>query len=379
MADKTLYARIKYLTQSASNWTINDPTLLNGEVGFESDTGKLKIGDGILSWNSLPYSKVSVIDNLNSDSEVEPLSAKQGKNLRGSIEGTILTDIALSGFLTELRTLITQIAYTTDTSNATATLSALDAVISSISGNYKIEKHLTNCSLSNDANVISSGSSYVSTVITDEGYSVNNVQILMGTTDITSTAWSSSTNTIAIESVTGTIDITAVASESYTEQVIYSNYTGTGEKFSTGDIAIDFSKGDYVEATIDASDLSVVDQTNIFGFGKNGNSNIEGSTGECILVYKRKHNSVDKILFRAYDYATSGSTSLRDQWMDHSDFSNIVIRININGVYLNGVKVTGYNSSLISYITGESKFTLGARSSKLSYATYKRISVFHKN
>jgi hypothetical protein len=40
---------------TAANWTSADPTLLAGELGYESDTGKLKIGDGSTAWSSLAY------------------------------------------------------------------------------------------------------------------------------------------------------------------------------------------------------------------------------------------------------------------------------------------------------------------------------------
>lgn len=39
----------------ASDWTYNNPTLASGEVGFETDTGKVKIGTGSMDWVSLPY------------------------------------------------------------------------------------------------------------------------------------------------------------------------------------------------------------------------------------------------------------------------------------------------------------------------------------
>lgn len=40
---------------TASNWSTVNPTLLEGEVGFETDTNKFKFGDGISTYNSLNY------------------------------------------------------------------------------------------------------------------------------------------------------------------------------------------------------------------------------------------------------------------------------------------------------------------------------------
>ena len=52
---KTLNVRQKQKYDTASNWTTNNPVLLAGEIGIESDTNKLKIGDGTTTWNSLSY------------------------------------------------------------------------------------------------------------------------------------------------------------------------------------------------------------------------------------------------------------------------------------------------------------------------------------
>jgi hypothetical protein len=45
---------------TASNWTSTNPILKAGEPGFETDTYKLKIGDGINTWRNLPYTSTTV-------------------------------------------------------------------------------------------------------------------------------------------------------------------------------------------------------------------------------------------------------------------------------------------------------------------------------
>ena len=47
--------RIQLRRDTAANWTSGNPTLTQGEVGFETNTGKFKIGDGSTAWNSLGY------------------------------------------------------------------------------------------------------------------------------------------------------------------------------------------------------------------------------------------------------------------------------------------------------------------------------------
>lgn len=47
--------RFQQKRDTAANWTTDDPTLLSGEFGVETDTGKYKIGDGTTAWTSLVY------------------------------------------------------------------------------------------------------------------------------------------------------------------------------------------------------------------------------------------------------------------------------------------------------------------------------------
>lgn len=55
MAEKILNTRVLQKTDLAANWKSNNPVLKAGEIGCESDTHKVKIGDGKTSWNSLSY------------------------------------------------------------------------------------------------------------------------------------------------------------------------------------------------------------------------------------------------------------------------------------------------------------------------------------
>ncbi len=46
---------IQLRRDTAANWTSVNPTLANGEAGWETDTGKVKIGNGATAWASLAY------------------------------------------------------------------------------------------------------------------------------------------------------------------------------------------------------------------------------------------------------------------------------------------------------------------------------------
>ena len=49
---------------TASQWTSSNPTLASGEQGFETDTGKMKIGNGATAWNSLAYLGAGTVTSI---------------------------------------------------------------------------------------------------------------------------------------------------------------------------------------------------------------------------------------------------------------------------------------------------------------------------
>lgn len=50
---------IQLRRDTAANWTSENPTLAAGELAWESDTGKFKIGTGSTAWTGLSYSTVA--------------------------------------------------------------------------------------------------------------------------------------------------------------------------------------------------------------------------------------------------------------------------------------------------------------------------------
>jgi len=48
--------KIQFRRDTASAWTSANPILSQGEAGYEYDTGRFKVGNGLSPWNSLPYS-----------------------------------------------------------------------------------------------------------------------------------------------------------------------------------------------------------------------------------------------------------------------------------------------------------------------------------
>jgi len=49
---------------SSSLWASQNPILAQGELGLDLTSSRFKIGDGIKTWNVLPYTDQGLISNL---------------------------------------------------------------------------------------------------------------------------------------------------------------------------------------------------------------------------------------------------------------------------------------------------------------------------
>jgi len=58
MATKTFNTRVRHKRDSSSNWTTNNPVLLDGEiilVDTADGTLRFKVGDGVKTYTQLPF------------------------------------------------------------------------------------------------------------------------------------------------------------------------------------------------------------------------------------------------------------------------------------------------------------------------------------
>jgi hypothetical protein len=72
---------------TAAQWTSTNPTLAAGEFGFETDTNKLKCGNGSTAWTSLTY--------INNDGDITGVTAGTGIS-GGGTSGTVTVSIDTS-------------------------------------------------------------------------------------------------------------------------------------------------------------------------------------------------------------------------------------------------------------------------------------------
>jgi len=96
---------IQIRRDTASAWTAANPILAQGELGLETDTSKLKAGDGISSWTILPYydlgtvgyvssGDIGVVGGVQAFDETIVTAIDIGTSVQGYDADTSKTDVA---------------------------------------------------------------------------------------------------------------------------------------------------------------------------------------------------------------------------------------------------------------------------------------------
>ena len=85
--------KIQFRRDTAANWTSVNPTISQGELGYETDTTKYKIGDGTTAWTSLAYN--TSYSDADVDTHLNTSTATTGEVLSWS--GTDYDWIAAGG------------------------------------------------------------------------------------------------------------------------------------------------------------------------------------------------------------------------------------------------------------------------------------------
>ena len=98
--------KIQLRRDTTANWASSNPTLSQGEIGYELTTGKIKIGTGTTAWNSLSYLTIatsSVTGTLTFPDNTVQSTAWLGSLAYSSLTGLpTLATVATSGSYNDL-------------------------------------------------------------------------------------------------------------------------------------------------------------------------------------------------------------------------------------------------------------------------------------
>lgn len=118
----SVVTQIQVRRGTAAQWTSANPTLASGEWGFETDTGKVKIGNGSTAWNSLGYTGAGDIEGVTAGTGLS--GGGTSGTVTVSIDTSVTADLSTAQTLTN-KTLTDpkiNLAFDAETASYTAVL-----------------------------------------------------------------------------------------------------------------------------------------------------------------------------------------------------------------------------------------------------------------
>ena len=113
---------IQIRRDTAANWTSANPILAQGELGAETDTSKIKIGDGSTAWSSLAY-LIDAGDYLTATST----NTLTNKTIRDTVYALSGTAFDATNGAVQTKTLATNTTFTDSLSSGDAIVLQLEA------------------------------------------------------------------------------------------------------------------------------------------------------------------------------------------------------------------------------------------------------------
>lgn len=87
MAATEIKVQMQQRRDTAAGWTSSNPTLLAGELGFETDTYKYKLGDGTTVWTSLAYASSDPDALVTNNTEARVVDTGSNGHFKVATEG----------------------------------------------------------------------------------------------------------------------------------------------------------------------------------------------------------------------------------------------------------------------------------------------------
>lgn len=84
------YVRLRLRRNTSAEWALMNPLLLSGELAFETDTRKLRVGDGFTPWNELDY----YLPSSEFDARIAEALANAGAGDGGAAQAALEAHIA---------------------------------------------------------------------------------------------------------------------------------------------------------------------------------------------------------------------------------------------------------------------------------------------
>ena len=311
----TLNALQKQRRDTASNWTSNNTVLLAGELGYESDTKKFKIGDGSTAWQSLDYIPIPDTNRL--------LTGNLTVGGNFTVNGTTTTIDTTTLTVEDKNIEIGKVTTPTDTTADGGGISLLGTTTKTINwvdstDSWTLSEHLD--------------------LANGKVFKINNTEILSATTLGSSVVSSSLTSVGTI--ATGVWNATAISGSKVTPDfgsqniVTTGSITGNDLEIDSGTLSVDASNNRVgIGTTSPAEELHIRGTSNV-GIRLDDSGQSYGN-----IIYNNGSNSNDALTIAVDEGNTQASSTMRFR-VDASE----KMRIDSNGNV--GLGTTSPNTKL---------------------------------
>jgi hypothetical protein len=275
--------RIQIRRDTAANWTSNDPTLTQGELGLETDTSRVKVGDGTTAWTSLPYGinpKNIAIDVSNEFNEAgaktTPVAADRFL-IEDSEDSYSKKYVAVTNLPGGIDTTAIHKATPAEISAITEKASPIGAdlilIEDSADSNNKKRIQISSLPTGSDADAIHDNVANEISAITEKT-SLTSSDILI----IEDSAAGFVKKKVAVSNLPGGVDVTAIHKATPSEIAVLSQVSGglaDGDQF-----IIEDASASYAKRRAEASDIAdyVVGKIGLFSVTKNGDQGTNSTT-----------------------------------------------------------------------------------------------------
>lgn len=317
--------RMQQRRGTAAQWTAANPTLAAGEIGFETDTGKFKIGDGSSAWSALSYFMDSsdagiqaaidaAIGNLVDGAPdllntLNELAAAIGDD--PNLLANIATDIAagrdsavdIANEYTDdkadlLTTAITDNieAHRTDTTNVHGIADTADLATKAYADN-SVSNH--NADTTNVHGIADTSLLATTSDISNHNNDTTNVHGILDTADLLTSAHSSSST-----NVHGIADTALLATKDYADSAVSTHNSDTTNVHGIADTSL--------LATTTQLDAHESDTTNVHGIADTSALALTADVNSALALKQDKVTGVDDTEIGYLNGVTSGIQSQLD-------------------------------------------------------------------